>query len=202
MLLQEPAFRLLSISLKYGPWRDALLSAYREVSRRRQGVRARGGGGSSRASFILDVLSATCVAMSEVIPEAWIKHLGYNISHCQGPVPTLSKLGVIRPAACSASGRSGVKMLLFGKQRRFKRLFAGAAERRLALRRVGAYTELADDIGDLAAPRTCQEWVDSAAALLPKIQAFGRKGDRRRRRVAQRCLVLRIWHLVFFLGGG
>ena len=70
-----------------------MLSAYREVSRRRQGVRARGGGGSSRASFILDVLSATCVAMNEVIPEAWIKHMGYNLSHCQGPVPTLSKLG-------------------------------------------------------------------------------------------------------------
>ena len=87
-VVQEPTLRLVSILLKYGPWRDALFRSYKKVKREfgRQGVQ-------DRAQFILEILEETCRAMDGIVPDAWIDNLGHNMSHCSGPVPTLTLLG-------------------------------------------------------------------------------------------------------------
>ena len=150
--------RLFSILLKYGPWRNALLVAYENTKAVRGRIDVQ-----ARAERILNALLSTCEAMNGVIPEAWIQHLGHNVTHCSGPVPTLTSLRVLRPAAC---GRSGVKKLRFGKQLRFKRVCHGQRERGQALDRIAQYVKVADEIGDLEAPRTCQDWVESNEKLV------------------------------------
>ena len=99
----------------------------------------------ARAAKILDILVSMCEAMDGVIPEAWITHLGHNISHCSGPVPSLTAWRVLRRVEC---GRSGVHKLRFGKQARFKRVCRGKHERAQALKRISVYVKLA--------PKTCR----------------------------------------------
>ena len=162
--------RLISISLKYGPWRDALLSAYRKS---RGSTVSRSAGVRERAEWILDILQSTCQEMNGVIPEAWIQHLDHAISHCSGLVPTLTRLGVLRSVKGSGPG---VRKMHFGKQSRFKRFCRGVEERALALQRIAKYIPVADKIGDLAGPRTCQEWIDSNASLVKSLQGLGCPG--------------------------
>ena len=162
--VQEPALRLVSILLKYGPWRDALFCAYKKVKWEfgRPGVQ-------DRAQFILEILKQTCQAMHGIVPDVWIEHLGHNVWHCSGPVPTLTRLGVLRSVKGSGPG---VRKMHFGKQSRFKRFCRGVEERALALQRIAKYISVADKIGDLAGPRTCQEWIDSNASLVESLQGF------------------------------
>ena len=155
--------RLISISLKYGPWRDALLSAYRKS---RGSTVSRSAGVRERAEWILDILQSTCQEMNGVIPEAWIQHLGHAISHCSGPVPTLTALRVIRPAGKRACGRAGVQRLRFGKQPRWKRMCTGTQERAQAVTRIAACVRLADEIGDVRAVKTCTQWISEHEKLM------------------------------------
>lgn len=170
--------RLISILLKYGPWRDALLAAYKQT----RGVPARLDV-HARAERILDILISTCEAMDGVIPEAWIEHLGHSVSHCSGPVPMLTSWQVLRPVAC---GRLGVKKLRFGKQPRFKRVCRGKYERAKAVEHIARYVRMADEIGDLHAPRTCQDWVDSHERVVGMLQKQGKSGVRLQARLPQK----------------
>jgi len=168
-VVQEPALRLVSILLKYGPWRDALFCAYKKVKREFGGQGVQG-----RAQNILEILKQTCHAMDGIVPDAWIENLGHNMTHCSGPVPTLTRLGVLR--AVKGSGSPGVQKMQFGKQPRCKRFCRGVKERGVALHRIAKYISVADKIGDLAGPRTCQEWIDSHASLVELVQGLGCPG--------------------------
>ena len=176
-VLQEPTLRIVSILLKYGPWRDALLAAFKKIQAARCG-RLGELDVEARAELILDILIATCEAMGGVIPTAWIEHLGHNVSHCAGPVPFLTSLRVLRPAG--RCGRLGVKKFLFGKQRRWKRVCRGKIERAQALQRIARYVKVADEVGDLQAPKTCQDWVESNDTVLGLLKGLGMSGVRRR----------------------
>lgn len=137
----------------------------------------------ARAERILDTLISTCKAMDGVVPEAWIEHLGHNISHCSGPVPILTSWQVLRPAAC---GCLGVKKLRFGKQPRFKRVCSGKHERAKAVEHIVRYVRMADEIDDLHAPRTCHEWVDGHERVVGILQNHGKLGVRRQARLPKK----------------
>ena len=170
-VFQDRTFRLLSIELKYGPWRDALVRAHREVAlewAQAQRPLPEKTDLRDRARFIYQVLVRLCMTMDGVVPEAWIKHMGHNISHCSGPVPMLTKMGVIRRAAQSmVSGGQGV--MCFGKLPRYKRFCCNIAERSRALRQISHHVALADELGDVQAPRTCAEWVVINAGVVNHI---------------------------------
>ena len=189
LFVQEPTLRIVSILLKYGPWQAALLAAFQKILAARCG-RLGELDVEARAELIFDILVATCEAMGGVIPTAWIEHLGHNVSHCAGPVPFLTSLRVLRPAG--QCGRLGVKKFLFGKQRRWKRVCRGKTERAQALQRIARYVEVADGLGDLQAPKTCQDWVESNEKVLGLLQGLGmpgvtvRKSLRKKRRQSRR----------------
>ena len=147
---QEPALRLISIQLKYGPWRDALATSWACRRKEREGVKGR----AERAAFIVELLQDVCRAMDRVVIDAWVDNLGRNISHAAGPVPTMHRLGILKGAVAKH------KILRYAKGGgRAKRLCVG---REIGRSRtlVGKVIDLVDTVGDVRAPRTCREWVE------------------------------------------
>ena len=136
--------------MKYGPWRDALTAAWVSECHGREGVHDR----AERAALIVKLLKEVCRAMDRVRVDAWVDNLGHNISHVSGPVPTMHRLDILNRAA------AGHATLCYGKDGgRGKRLCVGRGEGH-ARALVGKVIELADEVGDMRAPRTCREWVE------------------------------------------
>ena len=151
---QEPALRIISIQLKYGPWRDALVVAWKRHCKDGEGVIGRAG----RAAFIVKLLKHVCQAMHMASLDAWVDNLGLNIGYVAGPVPTLHRLGILKAVA----GKRGRGVLCYSKERRgrAKRLCVGFDEHARARALVGKFIDLSDAVGDVKAPRTCREWVE------------------------------------------
>ena len=59
-----------------------------------------------------------------------------------------------------------MKKLRFGKQPRLKRVCHGQRERAQALERIAKYVELADEIGDTRAVKTCAQWISEHEKLM------------------------------------
>ena len=149
---------MLSILLKYGPWRDALLAAW---ECRCAGVKRRKDSQRQRAVRLLQVLRATCTGMhgklSEVLP--WIESLGYNISHVGGPLPTLSRWKVLRPVAVGHRQALELGKCVSKAATGVKRLAQGVAETRTAVRHLIQLVKLADRIGKVPGPLSCHDWM-------------------------------------------
>ena len=89
--LQEPLLRLVSIKLKYGPWRRKLEQVYQEEIRQAQ-WRARRTNTHHRAKFVLHLLQRTAREMHGQAHAPWALNAGSNIGFCSGPVPFLTSL--------------------------------------------------------------------------------------------------------------
>jgi len=155
LIHQEPTLRLVSVQLKYAPWREALMAAWRS------GVRALPGGGKSlqqatanvRARFFVKVLRDMCANMVGMDDQAWVASLGHSVSHVSGPLATLNRLGILRPTS-----KQGLALGM-GKGSR-RRLCSGVRELRAAAAKLGAYSKLSQETSVPKAPRTYQDWVD------------------------------------------
>ena len=144
---QEPALRLVSIHLKYGPWKDAFIKAFRCAG-------VCGGGAQARASRLLAVLQETCRAMHNRVDEQapWVENVGHCISFVSGPLAFLTRLGVLQRAA------RGDLLLGMPGPNSMRRL-CNAREQPRIVAELSAWVHLADALGEPMAPQTCQEWV-------------------------------------------
>jgi hypothetical protein len=142
---QEPTLRLVGIHLKYGPWKDEFIKAFRCAG-------VCGGGAQARASRLLAVLQETCRAMHNRVDEQtpWVENVGHSISFVSGPLAFLTCLGVLQRAARGD--------LLLGKPGTMRRV-CNAREQPHVVAELIAWVHLADALGEPPAPRTCQEWV-------------------------------------------
>jgi len=178
-LLEEPALRLLSMHLKYAPWKAALSLAWKESSSMAV-FRSRPRSPDARAARLLHVLRRVCAARSNQGGDApWAASVGKNVSHCSGPLATCVALGVIKKVGKAkkskakeqtpkvpqvrgvAVSRSSTCLVL--------RLGVGSGCYRLctigesivARRRLRSWVALADGVGEIIAPRTCQQWISA-----------------------------------------
>jgi len=150
-ILQEPALRLLGIMLKYGPWRDAMVHAWRSIQEQ-QGFHGSDVGG--RARILTETLRLMCKDMAGVDDTPWSESLGRNISHATGPLATLARLGILTKRkqhlhACR---------LQVGHTSAVRWLCSGVLAITQARSKVARWVRLADAC-QVRAPRTCKEWV-------------------------------------------
>ena len=145
--------RLISIMLKYKPWRTPLLKLCRKF------LPSRGSGSQgviARARLLLKVLKNLCREMdgsTEVC--AWGASLGRGVARATGPLAFLNSLGVLKPA----NGTRRPLQLGGGKELKSKRLCQGVRECQVAVRRLTTWVRLADALGAPPGPKTCLEWV-------------------------------------------
>ena len=164
--MQEPATRLLSILLKYDPWRDTWLASWECGS---AGVK---GSCRQRAARLLHALIATCKKMhgklNEVLP--WIESVGYNISHVSGPLPTLSRWGVLRPVL-DGQKRGALQLGKYVDKQTtgLKRVAKGFAETSRAVHNLTQLVKLADRIGHVSCPRSCHDWLEQHDSIVAAI---------------------------------
>lgn len=174
--------RLLSIHIKYGHWKEALVTAWRRDGGGVAVSRCQGSGLASedsehaRAVRLLRVLRGMCKAQHDAGPaddKAWVASVGKHVTHCTGPLAICIALGVVkklgkvdkakrRRSAASrrpvASRRFGVLRLgVYGNTYRLSSLLEGV----VAVKRLRTWVALADRIGAMAAPRTCRQWISA-----------------------------------------
>ena len=170
LIPQEPTLRLLSVQLKYGPWREALMASWRS------GVRALPGGAKSlqqarvdaRAKFLVKVLRDMCASMEGKDDKAWVASLGRGVSHIGGPLATLNRLKILRPS-------SGKHLVLGVGKGSKRRLCSGVQECQVAAGKLRTCVKLADETIVPKAPRSCRGWVDEhfrLDAIFTKHAAF------------------------------
>ena len=150
--LQEPALRFLGVAMKEGPWCDAMVNAWKKVAKQ-QGFRRSGVTVSGRARILTEALRRTCMDMDGVNTRLWTESLGRYISHANGPLVTLNRLGIL------TTKRRHVRSRLLRVGRAEGRwLCAGVLALGQARSKVSRWVR-ASDACQVTAPRTCKEWV-------------------------------------------
>ena len=118
-----------------------------------------------RAEILLSALLLVCQRMVGVSDQDFVENLGRNISHVNGPIATLTRLGIVS----KGSGVHGVRLASCPTPRR---LCSNARERRKALGHLSLWVRLSDDL--IAAPcRTCHQWVQEQERLLEVMRMHG-----------------------------
>ena len=159
--------RLISIQMKYQAWRDLLMKAWRLFGR--SGVSHQSV--SSRARALLRMLKYVCQKMDGVEEHGWAASLGRNISHVNGPIAVLLRLGVLKNVQKPKQAAKGQHFLKLGLQKSVRRrLCKGWSEKATALSKISTMVRLADDVHVSHAPRTCADWVRAFGSLDAKFQ--------------------------------
>lgn len=131
---------------------------------------------SSRARVLLRVLKHTCQKMDGVDEHLWTSSLGQNISHVNGPIAVLLRLGVLKNVRKSVlKSKQVVKSNCFlklgaSKSKQLRRLCEGLAENAQALAKLRRYVRFADDAHIGQAPKTCADWVRVFGSLDAKCE--------------------------------
>lgn len=98
--------------------------------------------------------------MDGVDEHHWTSSLGRNISHVNGPVAVLLRLGVLRNVKESKLKSKHVVLKLgASKSKQLRRLCQGIAENAQALVKLERCVRFADDARISKAPETCADWV-------------------------------------------
>ena len=165
--MEEPTLRLISIMLKYKPWRTRLLRAWKQLASKpksgRQSV-------SSRASALLRALCKLCVDMDRRQDVRVLgANLGRGVARAAGPLALLNRLGVLKNVQDHNKSVSTL-MLGGGEELRAKRVCQGVWERKDAMGKLRRWVRLADALGDPVAVRTCKEWVQAHQKCLAKFR--------------------------------
>ena len=148
--------RCLSIQLKYSPWRDALVNCWSKVAKQ-QGFRCSDVQG--RARILTETLRSMCVDMDGVDTTLWSDSLGRNISHANGPLATLHRLGILTVQKRHLKSRR----LRVG-QGTGRWLCSGVLAITKARAHVSRWVLLADAC-QVVAPSTCHGWVAEQARV-------------------------------------
>ena len=178
LLLEEPTLRLLSMHMKYGPWKVALMDSWKEfcgvaVSRRPR----------DRAVRLLRALRRMCSARNALVDDKpWVTSVGRNVSHCAGALAVCLTLGVIKKIQKKTRAKlSRARVGRVAESRRPSRLASlaflrlgvhGTCYRLCSLRESGgavqklqSWVALADGLGEIVAPRTCRQWISEYKRL-------------------------------------
>ena len=112
-------------------------------------------------------LHSLCQEMQGVDDSEWVESLGRHISHANGPLATLTRLGVLQKLAASTSSSSRVRgvELQLGVIEKRRRLCSTVAELARQADMIRQWVRLADSLADVQAPRTCRAWVDQHVQL-------------------------------------
>ena len=148
--------RAIGIQLKYGPWRDALVRCWKQIAKQ-QGFR--GSDVRSRAHILTEAMRRMCLDMDGVDTSIWSESLGRNISHANGPLATLIRMGIL----------SVKKKHLKSRQVRVGQgsgrwLCSGVLALAKAQEKVAQWVRLADAC-QVKAPSTCRQWVAEHARI-------------------------------------
>ena len=150
IILQEPALRFLGVMMKYGPWRDATVNAWKKVAKQ-QGFRR--SDVSSRTRILTEALRRTCMDMEGVNDLPWAESLGRNISHVNGPLATLNRLGILTTKKRHVHSRLVQVGCDEGRW-----LCVGVLATMQARAKVSRWVRLSDAC-QMTGPRTCKGWV-------------------------------------------
>ena len=179
LLLEEPTLRLLSMHMKYGPWKVALIDSWKESCGVAMSRRPR----RDRAVRLLRVLRSMCSARHASVDDApWVTSVGKNVSHCSGALAMCLALGVIKKIQKKTRAKlSRARVGRVAESRRPSRLTSPAILRlgvrgnlyRLcslresggAVQKLQSWVALADGLGEIVAPRTCRQWISEYKRL-------------------------------------
>lgn len=155
--------RPLSIQLKYGPWRDLFVRCW--IARARQIAEFRRSGEATcysvRAKLLLDALCDMCHGMDGVDDKYWSESLGKSISHVNGPLATLHRLGVLKKQNLKRG-----RVLHLGKNnQQLRRVCSGVRERAAARAKLLRWVKLSQSLPEVTGPRTGAQWVSEYRRL-------------------------------------
>ena len=155
MFSAEPALEMISIQLKYEPWRQALLACWREVGKPGGALDVAGLKDPdlhARASRLHAVLTPTIRYMSKTqVVEVWSSNCSRTVGRHSSPQMVLHHLGLLQKGGSLAfeQGSEGSWRLASSKQevessvKKLMKLILGWCTVRKVIRR---------------APKTCTEW--------------------------------------------
>ena len=96
----EPSLEPLSLHLKYGPWKDALLKSFQDTAEAKSGLAVKSKSKSCRARFLKKVaLSAAKVISRRPVSPEWPKNANRFRHREQGPAVCLQNLGLVSASA-------------------------------------------------------------------------------------------------------
>ena len=96
----EPSLEPLSLHLKYGPWKDALLKSFQDTAEAKSGLAVKSKSKSCRARFLKKVaLSAAKVISRHPVSPEWPKNANRFRHREQGPSMCLRNLGLVSASA-------------------------------------------------------------------------------------------------------
>lgn len=148
MFKAEPAFEVLSVLGKYGPWKDKLLAAWLRSGRPRKGELPL----ERRAAIISGVLRSACQDMSGEHLADWVQNCGRSVTHHSGFLPMLVRLRLIRPSLRGelVLGVNGARYAFNGKESSVQ-----------VSESLGCLAGACDDLQDILAepPRTGAQWL-------------------------------------------
>jgi hypothetical protein len=195
MFKEDPLLELLSLMGKYGPWRDALYSAWKE-NVRLQGSRSTPESRSQRAlkliHLALETLNNSRVQESggSNSLKVWIDNCGRGVQHVLGFLPLLgtTHLGILRhatkkdaEASKKSSSQTAHPKVKPTKESSAKLLHLGCADgtyvclpavqQQRSLHELGKLAQAADAISAILAhpPRTCKEWLGAFQTTQGKV---------------------------------
>ena len=116
--------------------------------------------------------------MDGVDDSPWAASLGQNISHVNGPLAVLSRLGVLKKvekkqrARKDGAGRRVCTLKLGQSKTSQRRLAGGQLEHAASVAKLAKYVRLADATHVERAPTTCKAWVQEFRRLDEKFEQF------------------------------
>ena len=166
---REPAAMVLLVQAKYGPFRDAMMAAFRSKDYCRFTVHncSKVQGCRLRAEMLLQVLCKAVRQSSGQNFTAWVANCGRNVSHHSGFIPMLRRFNVLRTAR-----RHDVEKFTFHGPTQYA-LCASAGGSRKAIRKLESLITFADAAAEVMfkvqGPGTCRAWCSLYTQLLEAV---------------------------------
>lgn len=185
MYRAEPTLQLICLQGKYGPFRAALLEAWKTLQAkpgaqrsrrptkesRSPGVKKDEGMLKDRAARVFQVLVlATRRCCGQPMAE-WVRNCG-NLSHVSGFIPLLTRLGMV------THGQGGRQAVRLGANGLPYSLPTGPKQIAAAQELISRYVQAADAFAEVlqTPPRTCSEWLDKLQVLNRRLEPIKAPG--------------------------
>ena len=162
---EEPMIELVSIMLKYGPWKEALHQSWGE-SQKKSGVWCP----EERAHRLQSVLIKVVKNMShKSADDEWASNIGNNVSHHSGPLAFLQRCKIITKCY---NGRG--EHVVLGKCEQKYRISSSSDKK--VLKVLAQYVQVADILAQAGVPRCLADWEAEVTNLASKIKECGAPG--------------------------
>lgn len=170
MFAAEPTLEMMCIQLKYDPWRNSLLSAWKKVGRRSVACRdvksLRDDGLHERACHLHAVLVHVVRNMDKAHLAAWSSNCSRIVGRHSSPERVLQHLGILAEPASPSVQRSAST-----EQDIVCALKLGSDEVEASVQKlmkvIWGWTCICKKIS--RAPRTCQEWMQIQSSMMDEL---------------------------------